>query len=420
MPGAQTGCPAPESAPAAGPIRSRGPVFGGATRTRRRLLIALLACIPAALSATIGATTASWSTAVNHRPPPDYARLPGAKALATIPDQATAVPGISHAQASALEAALDALNRCRVANARSQACEILWLNDERVTTGAEIRARRPDAPHPLFLWRYQNNDSVLYLAGSIHILKSSLYPLPDPIEAAFRQSDHLVVEIDVGRHTPAALQNLTQQYGLLPDSQTLADVLPPGLLRRLDRHLASYAMDATMVASARPALITNQLVVTRLMALGYDPQQGMENHFLARRAGRQVIELESVEMQLQLLFEQPMATQVELLRETLALDHLMEPLLVEMLAAWLAGDDAAFTDSLKSQRGANPLLEAFERALLDDRNLTMAGRLEDLLGTPGRYFVLVGAGHLVGESGIIALLAERGIEGRRIKSGDRL
>ena len=98
----------------------------------------------------------------------------------------------------------------------------------------------------------------------------------------------------------------------------------------------------------------------------------------------------------------------------------MEPLLVQMLAAWLAGDDDAFMASLKSQRGANPLLEAFERTLLEDRNLTMAARLEGLLDGPGRYFVLVGAAHLVGESGIISLLAERGIEGRRILSSDIL
>ena len=49
----------------------------------------------------------------------------------------------------------------------------------------------------------------------------------------------------------------------------------------------------------------------------------------------------------------------------------------------------------------------------------MTARIAALLRTPGTYFVLVGAAHLIGDSGIVSRLAGQGIEGRRIDSDDR-
>jgi hypothetical protein len=43
-----------------------------------------------------------------------------------------------------------------------------------------------------------------------------------------------------------------------------------------------------------------------------------------------------------------------------------------------------------------------------DRNIAMTGKIEDLLKTGKSYFVVVGAGHLVSEEGIVQQLAERG------------
>jgi uncharacterized protein YbaP (TraB family) len=44
----------------------------------------------------------------------------------------------------------------------------------------------------------------------------------------------------------------------------------------------------------------------------------------------------------------------------------------------------------------------------------MTDRLLELAKKPGRYFVVVGAGHLVGNTGILALLAERGIVSQQL------
>jgi uncharacterized protein YbaP (TraB family) len=45
--------------------------------------------------------------------------------------------------------------------------------------------------------------------------------------------------------------------------------------------------------------------------------------------------------------------------------------------------------------------------LLDDRNTAMTAKIEHFLQTPKSYFVAVGAGHLVGEQGILSQLQRK-------------
>ena len=53
-------------------------------------------------------------------------------------------------------------------------------------------------------------------------------------------------------------------------------------------------------------------------------------------------------------------------------------------------------------------MEPIFKRLLDDRNKGMASKIEGYLKTKETYFVVVGAGHLVGDKGIIKMLKERG------------
>lgn len=353
-----------------------------------------------------------------------YESLPEAKALAVSLQRPGAVRGLAHSQPNDLTASLRARQLCEAEAASDEACELVRLNDRQITTGADILARVPEAPHPLFLWRFSRASTVVYLAGSIHILKPSLYPLPTQLEDAFDRSDYLVLEVDVAALDREAMQRRTLAHALLPDGQTLADVLPASLHQRLDRHLADFGMNAAMLDRASPAMVMTQIVVSRLLTLGYLPDSGLENHFLSRRRSQQILELETLEEQLELMFDQPMDTQIQLLTEVLDVEDEIEPLLADMLAAWLSGDDAGFLEAFKAQSGDSPASIAFSRALLDDRNRQMAAAIRGYLEAPGEtprtYFVLVGAAHLVGEEGIVPLLARAGFHGERVLSSQSI
>jgi uncharacterized protein YbaP (TraB family) len=44
------------------------------------------------------------------------------------------------------------------------------------------------------------------------------------------------------------------------------------------------------------------------------------------------------------------------------------------------------------------------KKLVDDRNDAMTAKIEQLLATPKTYFIAVGAGHLIGDRGIVSQL----------------
>ena len=381
------------------------------------LAAALAAALASALTCLPLARQAAASEA-----PADYATLPGARAMAR-PLNGNAAPTVVQAMPNDLTAALQALQRCQAA--AGVACELERLNHERITTGAEIRAALPDDPHPLFLWRLRRDGTVVYLAGSIHVLKPSLYPLPAPFEAAFRAADHLVLEVNLAALSEPEIQRQTLSRARLPAGTTLHGLLPPDLQATLQAALPAYGLTLEALDGLRPALVMNQLVVARLMSLGYLPDSGLESHFLARAGTREVLELESLEAQLTLLLDQPMDTQLALLADAVATAPEVEPLLTGLVTAWLAGDDARFLELFRAQSGDAPELAAFQRALLDDRNVDMAARIAALLTAPAEappatYFVLVGAAHLVGRAGVVALLEERGFQVERIRSDAKI
>ncbi len=355
--------------------------------------------------------------ALAKQPPAGYAALGERKAMATVPG-APERHGISYARSNDLAAATDALTKCQTA--WSTPCEIVWLNQEAVTPGAEIHARARAEDHPLFLWRYTSDSAIVYLAGSIHLLKPSLYPLPIQLQDAFNAADYLVLEVDTASLDPQVMQQLTARYGLLPNETTLSDVLPPGLYKRLGARLANYGVNVSALARFKPSLVMTELVRLRLAALGYLPEYGVEQYFRSRLKHQSVLQLETIELQMRLLFDQPMNTQVQLLADTLDQEMMIEPLLRDMLIAWLSGDDAEFLALFEAQSGDSPLARSFTRQLLDERNVGMSNKIQSYLAGQGTYFVLAGAAHFVGDNGIVRLLESRGLRGTRINSASEL
>ena len=95
------------------------------------LLILLLGCL------TVGALAQT---------PAEYADLPGRKAMAAVPGHSDTIYGIGHSQLTDTGAADVALKQCQLRLVQQsaekigsgQACEVVNLNNENITTGAEI------------------------------------------------------------------------------------------------------------------------------------------------------------------------------------------------------------------------------------------------------------------------------------------
>jgi uncharacterized protein YbaP (TraB family) len=374
---------------------------------RAELIIALLVTLEA-------------SAATLEAPRVDYDTLPPHKALATAVDDAS-IFGVASSQTSDAAASLIALEQCRDRRLDPvPVCEITHVNNAAVKTARAIRAGVPATPHPLFLWSFESGAAQLYLAGSVHVMKPSLYPLPAQFDAAFARADQLVVEINTRDVDPAVVQDKFRAYAMLPDAETIDDVLRPETLTALRTQLAAQSSALSTFAAMKPAIVATQLAIVRMTSLGYLPEFGLEQHFIGNAGARPIRELETLDEQLRVLTSPTLDVQDELLLETLEQMDSIEPLIAAMVTAWLAGDDEAFRRLFDQQSGTSPSIQQFMRQLLEERNIGMADEIAQYLTQPRITFVLVGAAHLTGPEGIVALLEARGIHGRRIRSNDSI
>jgi uncharacterized protein YbaP (TraB family) len=347
----------------------------------------------------------------------DYATLPLHKALASAANNGTA-RGVASSEASDELAAVNALTRCTAA-AAGAVCEVSRLDDLRVTTASEMRENVPHAPHPLFLWKFESKSGSAYLAGSVHVMKPTLYPLPAQFDAAYAKSDRLAIEVDTDAVSPDVLVEKLRAYAILPAGQTLSTVLSPASYKAVDAYMQSQGATIETFATLKPALVATQLAVSRLSALGYLPQFGLEQHFKSTKTARPVLELETIDQQFAVLSSPPIAVQQEMLVETIDQMSTIEPIVTGMIVAWLSGDENEFRRLFDLENGDSPEIRAFSRTLIEDRNVGMADKISGYLTTlQGTTFVLVGAAHLTGPEGIVALLEARGFHGRRINSND--
>ena len=137
----------------------------------------------------------------------------------------------------------------------------------------------------------------------------------------------------------------------------------------------------------------------------------------ARRAHLRVQALELVEEQIASFDAVPLASQVALLKHALAHRAALETEKETMIRAWLEGDLAELVNFPSRMDSENPGIarhyDELVRHLIHNRTILMHHRLTLPLRT-GRIFVAVGALHLQGEKGLLALIERDGYRVTRI------
>jgi uncharacterized protein YbaP (TraB family) len=263
-----------------------------------------------------------------------------------------------------------------------------------------------------FLWEVKDGHArggTVYLVGSIHMGKTGELALPPSMEAAFAKSDALVVEVDVNKVDPAAMQKLVRELGRLPDGQRLSQRLDPITMTLLGRAAQRMGLPVSNLEPLRPWLVGMVLSVTELQQAGYKQGEGIDRAFLTRAhdAGKSVLELETAEGQLRMLAGTPDDLQDLMLRDQLRRTTAAGTVLDQLVAAWKAGDADGMASLLLDGANEPTYVPVYERIFFE-RNVQMASGVDALLAQPRTHFVVVGAGHVVGPKGLVALLQQQG------------
>jgi uncharacterized protein len=198
------------------------------------------------------------------------------------------------------------------------------------------------------------------------------------------------------------------------DGRDLSAVLGPALFQKLAALAPSLGLPPDLLRALKPWAMALLLML---------PQQEGDTvlddrlYRMALEQKKGVHQLETVDEQLDTFDELSESDQIELVRQALENRERLPELVSRMVDAYVARDLGALyrlADDGETQDAAMRRLDrALMQRLLDDRNVRMADRADALLRAGGA-FVAVGALHLYGERGLLALLAQRGYRVTRV------
>ena len=260
----------------------------------------------------------------------------------------------------------------------------------------------------VFLWEAKSAKNTVYILGSIHLARASLYPLDKKIEDAFARSDALAVEVNIEAYDPVVLQQMFMERGVYSDGSTIGDHLSEETFKLVVDKMRSLGLGLTQTVLFKPWFLAVTLATLELVKLGFNPEYGVDKHFLIKAKNKKILELESVEYQLN-LFDGFTDKQQDLFLFSTLLDlNIIEKEMDDLIEAWENGDVVKTEEILMQGLEQYPEILPIVDKIFYQRNIKMAAKIENYLDTNDTYFVVVGAGHLVGEKGIIQLLKKKG------------
>ena len=272
-----------------------------------------------------------------------------------------------------------------------------------------LSACTDSAPNKSFTWKISSEVNSIYLLGSIHMASPELYPLDSAIEDAFELADNLVVEVDTTQMDGTRLLQLMMDYGTYPQGEGLRDHIPAELYAQLDEQFEELGFNIALFDMYKPWVVVTMQEELQLEELGYDAEYGIDLYFLnkATESGKDILELETMDFQIELISSFTDEMMIMVLEETV--ENPATPMhLAILFKAWEDGNTEVIESLSFGALDEEPALVPYYEKMVYERNFNMAEAIEGFLADAETYFVVVGAGHLVGENGLINILDERG------------
>lgn len=264
-------------------------------------------------------------------------------------------------------------------------------------------------------WRVDSEQATVYLLGSIHFADESFYPLREEIEQAFDASETLVVEVDVNSpKSMARFQDLMQSNGYYSGNETLKDHLSKKTYQQLQDYLKELAIPPALVEKQKPGIVVLTLAAIQAQQAGLKPEQGIDLHFLSKiKNDKKILALESMDEQLRIFLDIEDADL--LLQDSFHSLEMVEEEMERLVNAWKQGDEKAMHQLLfEDIVNENAAIRSLYERLYFQRNIKMTNSIKGYLKQKGQYFVVVGAGHLIGDKGIVRLLQNAGYRMTRL------
>jgi uncharacterized protein len=257
------------------------------------------------------------------------------------------------------------------------------------------------------IWKVQGRHSTVYLLGTIHLLHKD-QTLPANVQRTYAQAHELWLEVDLQSIDPIALQDTMQSKGTLSTDQTLMSKLDAATLTQLQATAARLNLPMEALSRLQPWLAAITLEMAQYATSGYVADSGVDVQLskLASHDHKVTHGFETLSEQLDLFASLDQDAQVALLKQTLEELNEDNNEVASLEQAWLSGNQIELGRYLQEGVDDDPTLL---NALTTRRNQRWFMAMKPMLDKQSSdVLVAVGALHLVGEQGLVALLQRAG------------
>jgi len=310
------------------------------------------------------------------------------------------------------------MNRSIFTIATSMLLLITWMscgtskkahNPAKGTTPSTAIANDNLAPtEKALLWKIEKDGlpAASYLYGTIHIIPSGDFFYPTGTLQAIEATNKMVFEIDMNLMTDMSAQMGLMQKSLMKDGKKISDLLSEADLKIVKDHFAEMGLPFALFDRMKPAFLTvfaSEDMSPNAMQNGDMKSYEMEFMDIAKTRKMDVGGLETIDYQLSVFDSIPYTDQANMLVESIKSAGEGDDELKKMIEVYknqdLEGMGAMFSDESLGDMDI----------LLNNRNRNWIPVMKDYMKEKPTFFA-VGAGHLVGVQGVIALLRAEGFK----------
>ena len=271
----------------------------------------------------------------------------------------------------------------------------------------------PSNPRPA-LWQVSDEDTTIYLFGTIHLLPKDARWRTPALETAIGHSQGLILETVIDEANPAELAQVMASLGFSPNLPPIVERVAPAKRPLLEAAIAKSGVPRAAFDRMETWAAAFTLLGIQFRSIGLEGGEGVETILKTafRGAGKPVGQLETNREQLSFFDTLPESAQRTLLEGSIDSPGDMRQHFQGMLNAWLRGDVASIAKTFNEDLSASPELMD---ALIRRRNENWTNWITQRMQQPGTIMVAVGAGHLAGNGSVQQYLQRRGMKVKRVQ-----
>ncbi len=295
------------------------------------------------------------------------------------------------------------------------------LTDEGLLTlQAELNKPKPESGRFTrgVLWKIEKDKELIgYVFGTIHMNNKRVHEVRKHVMEIFNQMNSFAMEAFPSDHywNPYHGGQMVKKDMMLPPGQTLQQLIGKDLYLRVEKVLLDVGLTKETVLHLKPWAAMRSFAVKAESSDGLILDYELLDHAAAQR--KELYQVESIEEFLATFYAMPQETQIKLLEFTVNSYADMRNTINTMLDAYLQEDLSRMyqisTDFIPDEPENEHYRQLYLKHVIKDRNVVM----EHYMRKPMREkktFIAVGALHLYGDQGVLALIEKDGYQVTRV------